>query len=131
MAGQYFYTISYDFLPLSGGTVTGATYIQSNLSADTIFSGDTNLGDLINSSDTYVTGGTYNSGNTSIEFQGNNGFTPFGVDVSALLDDTNTYVTDITYDNINKISISRNDGTVLETTINTISGATFMVVVVE
>jgi hypothetical protein len=125
VAGQYFYSINYDFLPLSGGTVTGATYIQSNLSANTFYSGSTDISDLISSQEIYVTGGTYNSGTTTIDFYGKNGFTPFNVDVSALLDDTNTYITDITYDNVNKITASRNDGTVFETFIDVISGATF------
>ena len=36
MAGQYFFKIDDKFLPLSGGTVTGNTYIQAILSADTL-----------------------------------------------------------------------------------------------
>jgi len=36
------------------------------------------------SADTYVTGGVYNSGTTSIDFTGNTDFPPFSVDVSSL-----------------------------------------------
>ena len=36
MAGQYFFKVDDKFLPLSGGTVTGNTYIQAILSADTL-----------------------------------------------------------------------------------------------
>ncbi len=38
----------------------------------------------ITTQDTFVTGGTYSSGTTSLDFVGNVGFTPFSVDVSAL-----------------------------------------------
>lgn len=38
----------------------------------------------LNTTDTYVTGGTYSSGTTSLDFVGNVGFTPFSVDVSNL-----------------------------------------------
>jgi hypothetical protein len=47
MAGQYFFKIDLEFLPLSGGTVSGNTYFNSNLSANTYFSGVTNLEDVI------------------------------------------------------------------------------------
>ncbi len=47
MAGQYFFKIDLEFLPLSGGTVSGNTYFNSNLSANTYFSGATNLEDII------------------------------------------------------------------------------------
>jgi len=54
-SGNYFYPLNRDFLNLSGGTVTGDTLFTANLSAATIFSGSTNLGDLLNS---VVSGGT-------------------------------------------------------------------------
>ncbi len=47
MAGQYFFKIDLNFLPLSGGTVSGNTYFNSSLSANTFFSGATNLEDII------------------------------------------------------------------------------------
>lgn len=42
------------------------------------------LENQISTQDTYVTGGTYSSGTTTLDFVGNVGFTPFSVDVSAL-----------------------------------------------
>jgi len=56
----------------------------------------------------FVTGGTYNGGTTSLDFVGNAGFNPFSVNVSALLDDTNTYTTGATL-NGNTIEFNRND----------------------
>jgi hypothetical protein len=47
VAGQYFFKIDLEFLPLSGGTVSGNTYFSSNLSANTYFSGATKLEDII------------------------------------------------------------------------------------
>jgi hypothetical protein len=42
------------------------------------------LENQISTQDTFVTGGTYSSGTTSLDFEGNVGFTPFSVDVSNL-----------------------------------------------
>lgn len=81
MAGQYFFKIDLEFLPLSGGTVSGNTYFNSNLSADTYFSGTTSLEDIIFNIASQVnqgsglflplsggTGGPYNfTGNTTGE----------------------------------------------------------------
>lgn len=47
MAGQYFIKKDLNFLPLSGGAVSGNTYFNSNLSANTYFSGTTNLEGII------------------------------------------------------------------------------------
>lgn len=58
-SGNYFYPIKREFLNLSGGTVTGDTLFTANLSATTIFSGSSNLADIIYSS---ITGGTKVSG---------------------------------------------------------------------
>ena len=71
MAGQYFFKIDRNFLPLSGGTVSGNTYVSASLSANTFFSGSTNLEDLfLTSADisaTTISSGTnidiFNSGN--------------------------------------------------------------------
>ena len=52
---------SNEFLYLTGGTVAGNVFVNGNLSATTIYSGSTNLGDLINAAitgDTIVAGGT-------------------------------------------------------------------------
>jgi hypothetical protein len=59
-------------------------------------------------SDTYVTGGTYNSTTESIDFSGTTLFTPFSVDVSDLLDDTNTFTTGVTL-NGTVLEFDRND----------------------
>lgn len=61
------------------------------------------LENQISTQDTYVTGGTYSSGTTSLDFVGNAGFTPFSVDVSALTGgtsgpDTNFANTDLIFD---------------------------------
>jgi len=48
---------------LSGATFTGVVYAPT-ISGGTIYSGGTNLEDIINSSDTFVTGGTVSSGGT-------------------------------------------------------------------
>ena len=54
-SGNYFYPLKREFLNLSGGTVTGNTLFTANLSAATIYSGSTNLSDLLNN---VVSGGT-------------------------------------------------------------------------
>ena len=48
------------------------------------------LEDQITTQDTFVTGGTYNSITTSLDFDGTVGFTPFSVDVSSLTGSTTT-----------------------------------------
>ena len=58
--------------------------------------------------DNYVTGGTYNSLTESINFKGTNSATTFNVDVSELLDDTNTFTTGATL-NGNILQFNRND----------------------
>ena len=46
MSGRYFYKIDNNFLPLSGGTVTGDSYFNASLSANTFYSGSTDLYDI-------------------------------------------------------------------------------------
>ena len=48
----------------------------------------------LNTTDTFVTGGTYNPSTTSLDFVGNSDFNPFSVNVSGLLD---TFVSGGTY----------------------------------
>jgi hypothetical protein len=55
-----------------------------------------------------VTGGTYNTFTESIDFSGTTLFTPFSVDVSDLLDDTNTFTTGATL-NGTILEFDRND----------------------
>jgi collagen type VII alpha len=73
-------TVSGDYLPLSGGTVTGGTIFQSGLTANTI-SATTYFNLPI---DVYVTGGTYSGSN--ILFTNNTGgtFTVTGLTASGL-----------------------------------------------
>jgi hypothetical protein len=56
----------------------------------------------------FVTGGSYNSLTESLDFSGTSGFSPFSVDVSQLLDDTNSFTTGATFSN-NIIYFDRND----------------------
>jgi hypothetical protein len=88
-----------NYLPLTGGTLTGS------LSATTYFGDGSNLSGIDNF---YVTGGTYNSGTQEIDFVGNSSATTFNVDVSALLDDTNSFTTGATLSG-NTIVFDRND----------------------
>lgn len=62
MAGRYIFPLKREFLNLSGGTVTGDTYVAANFSADTIFSGSTDLGDIISNITT-----TINTGATRVQ----------------------------------------------------------------
>ena len=55
----------------------------------------------------FVTGATYNSGTTSLDFSGTSGFSPFSVSLSAI--STNTFVTGATL-NGTDLEIGRNDG---------------------
>jgi len=72
-------TVTGNYLPLSGGTVSGATNFTNGLTANTIST--TNL--LVNgvqiTGDTYVTGGTYSSGTLTFTNNQNNSFQVTGV----------------------------------------------------
>jgi len=87
---------------------------------------DRSLIDLgyFNSNNRYVTGGTYNSGTTSIDYVGVNGFTPFSVNLSSLAGGLNTYVTGFTYDDSNTLTISQNDGSNYTANISIMTGLT-------
>ena len=69
-------------------TLSGSTNILGDLDVQgAIMSGGTNLLDIfVGGTDTHVTGGTYNGVTTAIDYAGNEGFTPFSVDVTALND---------------------------------------------
>ena len=94
-------------------TLSGSTNILGNLDVQgAIMSGGTNLLDIFaGGTNSYVTAGVYNGGTTSIDYTGNAGFPPFSVDVSALLDDTNTYVTGGTLTNDYDLVLLHNNGT--------------------
>ena len=72
-AGSYFYPIKRDYLNLSGGTVTGETIFSAGFSANTIYSGNTNLYNIFRTDDVFVTGGTYSAGTAT--FYNNTGGT--------------------------------------------------------
>ena len=74
--------------PGESHTLSGSTTILGNLDVyGSILSGGTNLLDIfIGGTDTHVTGGTYNVGTTALDYSGNNGFTPFSINVSDLKD---------------------------------------------
>jgi hypothetical protein len=97
-------------LTVNGNTyTTGTTYspIFSGNSVEAVYYGDgSNLTGIVHTTDTYVTGGTYNSG--TLFFSGNSSETTFNVDVNGLLDDTNFYVTGGTL-NGNSVEIDRTD----------------------
>jgi hypothetical protein len=61
VSGQYFYKINDNFLPISGGTVTGDSYFNASLSANTFYSGSTNLEDIFLTS-TDISGTTLTEG---------------------------------------------------------------------
>ena len=117
MAGQYFFKIDDKFLPLSGGTVSGNTYIQANLSANTLnivdipindnslfqilarnsSNGNVNYVDVqhiisaATSQDKYVTGATYNQDLDLLTISRNDSVT---IDVTGI---TDTHITGSTY----------------------------------
>jgi len=98
-------------------TLSGSTNILGNLDVNgSIMSGGTDLLDIfVGSTDIHVTGGTYNGGTIAIDYTGNIGFTPFSVDVSPLLDDTNTYVTGGTLNSSYGLELFHNNGTTAST----------------
>jgi hypothetical protein len=94
----------YNITGLTDTFITGFTFTP-----DTLTISQNNGIDLSTNIDNfYVTGGTYNSLTESIDFVGNNSATTFNVDVSALLDDTNTFTTGATLSG-NTILFDRND----------------------
>jgi hypothetical protein len=103
--------------------VSGGTYSDST---DIITFTNTTGGtfNVTGVTDKFVTGGTYNPSTVNLDFSGNSGFSSFTVDVSDLKDDTNTFVTGFTYDDINTFTISDNAGSTFPATINQLSGLT-------
>ena len=63
--------VSGDYLPLTGGTVTGNVNVTGTLSATTYYGDGSNLTGLV-TSDYYVTGGTYSNNNLSLNRQNGN-----------------------------------------------------------
>ncbi len=72
--------------------------------------------------DTYTTGSTYDNGTALATFNKNDG-TNYTLDLSTI-DVNDTFVTGFTYNDANTLTISRNDGVDLSTSINTMTGLT-------
>ena len=108
MAGQYFFkTIDDNFLPLSGGTVSGNTYINANLSADTL-----NLVNTPNNDDSLTEILARNSTTGEIEYR----------DVQSIISaatSQDTYVTGSTLSGSTLI-LTRNDGVELTTDLSSL-----------
>jgi hypothetical protein len=93
----------------TGTTLSGNTILFDRNDIFNAYSVDlTPMLSGFSTTDTYVTGGTYNSLTESIDFSGNSSETTFSVNVSQLLDDTNTFTTGVTL-NGNIIEFNRND----------------------
>ncbi len=97
--------------PCVGDTIniTGNLGVSGNISGTTYFGDGSQLSGIV-TTDNFVTGGVYSASSETLYFTGTTGFTPFSVDVSALLDDTNNYVTGGTYNSSTDIvTLTRND----------------------
>lgn len=77
--GNAGYDTYIDSNTIVNGSLTSTTLYSNTISAST-------YQNLPIDPNYYVTGGTYNSGTTSIDYSGNFGFTPFSVNVSSLID---------------------------------------------
>ena len=97
--------------PCVGDTIniTGNLGVSGNISGTTYFGDGSQLSGIV-TTDNFVTGGVYSASSETLYFTGTTGFTPFSVDVSALLDDTNNYVTGGTYNpSTDTVTLTRND----------------------
>jgi len=91
----------------------------TTIEATTYFSGGTNILDIINPNNTFVTGGTFNSNTDIISLDRNDATT---VDITGI---TDSFTTGGTYNNGTKlITLDRNDGNNYTIDLSTISGAT-------
>jgi len=106
-----------DFLPLSGGTVTGATIFTNGVTANTI-SASTYLNLPI---DVFVTGATYDNATGIATFTNNTGGT---FNVSGLFTGaTDIFVTGGTY-NDNTFTFTNNTGGTFDVSFNSVTGLT-------
>ncbi|MDB4335437.1 hypothetical protein N9994_00075 [bacterium] len=89
--------------------ITGNLGVSGNISGTTYFGDGSQLSGIV-TTDNFVTGGVYSASSETLYFTGTTGFTPFSVDVSALLDNTNNFVTGGTYNSSTDIvTLTRND----------------------
>ena len=140
MAGQYFFKIDDKFLPLSGGTVSGDTYVSANLSADTLSlvntpTNDNSLTQILSrdssdglikyrdvnsiigaaSADTYVVSGNADVATSQLSFTYNTGGTFTVANSAALFSDNDINVTGGTYNPVNGcVTFSTNSGTTFD-----------------
>ena len=101
---------------VTGSTLTSATNSTNNQSSHLLYHGTLIGGPYtIGTENTFTTGGTYNSGTTSIDFDKNDG-TTFSVDLSNI-DVNDTFVISGTYvDSTDTLSLLRNDGNFVNVT---------------
>ena len=107
-----------NIVPCTGDTINinGNLNVTGDISGTTYYGDGSQLSGIV-STDNFVTGGVYSASTQSLYFTGTTGFTPFNVDVSALIDDTNFYVTGGTYDPATDIiSLFRNDNVTIDIT---------------
>ena len=109
-------------LPPSMNTfVTGGTYNEST-DIITLTRNDAVTVDITGITDTFTTGSTYDNGTALATFTKNDG-TTYTLDLSTI-DVNDTFVTGFTYNDANTLTISRNDGVDLNTSINTVTALT-------
>jgi hypothetical protein len=97
--------------PCTGDTINivGNLGVSGNISGTTYFGDGSQLSGIV-TTDNFVTGGVYSASSETLYFTGTTGFTPFSVDVSALLDGTNNFVTGGTYNpSTDIVTLTRND----------------------
>jgi hypothetical protein len=99
------------------GSITGDT-IYSN----EFYSGTTNLSNIFSQTDFYVTGGTINSNNI-LTLDRNDTLSAITIDLNQLIDDTNTFITGVTFSN-NVLTLTDNSGNSFNTLIDDFSGLT-------
>jgi hypothetical protein len=108
-------TFTNDYLPLSGGTVTGATLFQSGLSANTISA--TTYQNLPSQSGTGISAFSYSQTTGVLTITKN--------DTNTLTAGTFSYITATTLSSLNVLSVNTNGGTPTTTTINALTGGSY------
>ena len=103
------------YLPLSGGTVTGATIFQSGLTANTISA--TTYYNLPSQSGTGISAFSYNQSTGILTITKN--------DTTSLTAGTFSYVTATTLSAANVLSVASNGTSATTTTINAVTGGTY------